>query len=150
MRGFAVTQAEIVDLDDLAPMFDAYRQFYQQAPDLALARNFLFERLSQQQSAILIARGADREPLGFTQLYPLFSSISARHIFLLNDLFVREGARGGGVAQRLLAEAAAFGRAAGAVRLTLSTAHTNHAAQVLYEKAGWRRDEVFRAYQLQL
>jgi ribosomal protein S18 acetylase RimI-like enzyme len=145
-----VRQAGIGDLDDLSPMFDAYRQFYQQTPDLALARGFLFERLSQQQSVILIARGIGGVPAGFTQLYPLFSSVSACRIFLLNDLFVREAARGRGVAQRLLAESAAYGRAVGAVRLMLTTAHTNIAAQSLYEKTGWQQDEIFRTYLLQL
>lgn len=145
-----VTQAGIGDLDDLAPMFDAYREFYQQAPDIALARGFLFDRLSQQQSVILIARNAESEALGFTQLYPLFSSVSARRCFLLNDLFVSPPARGLGIAQKLLSAAADHGRAVGAVRLMLTTAHTNRAAQALYEKAGWRPDDIFRTYQLHL
>jgi len=68
----------------------------------------------------------------------------------LNDLFVEAAARRGGLGQRLLQAAAEFGRSAGAVRLTLSTAHTNLPAQSLYESNGWQRDEIFRSYYLAL
>ena len=55
-------------------------------------------------------------------------------------------ARRSGVARRLLEAAVRYGREAGAIRLSLSTAHTNTAAQALYASAGWERDEVFKAY----
>jgi ribosomal protein S18 acetylase RimI-like enzyme len=54
------------------------------------------------------------------------------------------------VAKALLEAAAEFGRRNGAVRLTLSTALTNSAAQGLYERAGWKRETVFCAYNLPL
>ncbi len=145
-----VRRAALADLDLVAPLFDAYRQFYGQTPDLALAREFLRERLERDQSVIFLALGSDGSAAGFTQLYPSFSSASARRIFILNDLFVAPAARRSGVGQRLLDAAAEFGRGAGAVRLTLSTAHSNTAAQALYEAHGWRRDEVFRSYHLAL
>jgi ribosomal protein S18 acetylase RimI-like enzyme len=145
-----VRRASLADLDSIAPLFDAYRQFYGQAHDLALARKFLRERLEQDQSVIFLALGADLSPVGFTQLYPSFSSASAQRIFILNDLFVDPGARRSGAGRALLEAAADFGRSAGAVRLTLSTAHTNTPAQSLYEATGWLRDEVFRSYHLAL
>ena len=43
-----------------------------------------------------------------------------------------------------------FGRAAGAVRIDLGTAHTNTRAQALYESLGWRRDDVYRVYNFDL
>jgi ribosomal protein S18 acetylase RimI-like enzyme len=145
-----VRRATLADLDVLVPLFDAYRQFYQQRPDLALAREFLRERLQQDQSVIFIALRADGSVVGFTQLYPSFSSASARRIFILNDLFVDAAVRRNGVGQHLLQAAAEFGRGAGAIRLTLSTAHSNTNAQSLYEAQGWRLDEVFRNYSLAL
>jgi len=145
-----VRRASLADLDSIAPLFDAYRQFYGQAHDLALARKFLRERLEQDQSVIFLALGPDLSPVGFTQLYPSFSSASAQRIFILNDLFVDPGARRSGAGRALLEAAADFGRSAGAVRLTLSTAHTNTPAQSLYEATGWLRDEVFRSYHLAL
>jgi ribosomal protein S18 acetylase RimI-like enzyme len=145
-----VRRASLTDLDLIVPLFDAYRQFYQQTPDLALAREFLSERLERDQSVILLALRLDGSAVGFTQLYPSFSSASARRIFILNDLFVDPSARRCGVGQRLLEAAAEFARNAGAIRLTLSTAHTNNAAQSLYGAQGWRLDEVFRSYHLPL
>jgi ribosomal protein S18 acetylase RimI-like enzyme len=145
-----VRRATVADLDRIAPLFDAYRQFYGQVQDLALAREFLRERLEQDQSVIFLALAPDGSAAGFTQLYPSFSSASAKRIFILNDLFVDTAARRGGVGRALLEGAADFGRSAGAVRLTLSTAHTNTPAQSLYEANGWLRDEVFRSYNLAL
>jgi len=145
-----VRRASLADVDLIVPLFDAYRQFYEQTPDLALARQFLRERLERDQSVIFLAQRPDGSAIGFTQLYPSFSSASAQRIFILNDLFVDPGARHGGVGKRLLDAAADFGRSAGAIRLTLSTAHANTAAQALYESQGWRRDEVFRSYHLAL
>jgi len=145
-----VRRASLADVDLVAPLFDAYREFYEQTPDLALARTFLRERLEQDQSVIFLALRSDGSAVGFTQLYPSFSSARAQRIFILNDLFVDPGVRRRGVGQRLLDAAADFGRSAGAIRLTLSTAHANTAAQALYEAHGWRRDEIFRSYHLAL
>ena len=145
-----VRRATLADLNLIAPLFDAYRQFYQQAPDLALAREFLRERLERDESVIFLAVRPDGSAAGFTQLFPSFSSAKAARILILNDLFVDPSARRSGVGQLLLGAAAAFGRSEGAARLTLSTAHTNTNAQSLYEAQGWRRDEVFRSYHLPL
>jgi ribosomal protein S18 acetylase RimI-like enzyme len=143
--GISVGHAELSDLDALVPLFDAYRHFYEQSADLDLARDFLRERLSNRDSVIFIAR-SDGKALGFTQLYPSFSSTRARRIFILNDLFVRPETRGAGVAESLLAAAVEFARDAGALRLTLSTARSNLPAQRLYERLGWIRDDVFLTY----
>jgi ribosomal protein S18 acetylase RimI-like enzyme len=145
-----VRRASLADLERIALLFDAYRQFYGQAYDLALAREFLRERLEQDQSVIFLALDENGSAAGFTQLYPSFSSVSAKRIFILNDLFVDPASRRSGVGRALLETAADFGRSAGAVKLTLSTAHTNSSAQSLYEASGWQRDEVFRSYHLTL
>ena len=146
-RAVSVRRAMLADLDALATLFDRYRQFYRQAPDLAGATAFLRERLERGESVVLLAEhGA--EALGFTQLYPSFSSVSMARIFVLNDLFVAESARRHGVGEKLLDAAVQHARDAGAVRLTLSTAIDNVAAQALYESAGWKRDDRFYVYNL--
>jgi GNAT superfamily N-acetyltransferase len=146
-----IRQATVGDLDSIVPMFDAYRQFYRQPPDLDLARTFLRERFQHSQSVIFLATDSDgSSPLGFTQLYPSFSSGLARRIFILNDLYVVPEARRRKVGHLLLQAAADFGRRVGAARLTLSTALDNAPAQALYEFSGWRRDTVFCAYALPL
>jgi ribosomal protein S18 acetylase RimI-like enzyme len=141
-------RATVHDADVVAPLFDSYRQFYEQQADLALAHRFISERLTNNESVIFLALSASGQAVGFTQLYPMFSSARAARTYILNDLFVAPAARRSGVAAGLLNEAAAFARAAGAVRLSLSTAHTNEPAQRLYESLGWTLEQKFRWYGL--
>lgn len=145
-----ITPATLDDLDDLSSLFDGYRRFYGQSPDLDRARAFLRERLEAADSAILIARSADGRAEGFVQLYPSFTSVGCGRIYILNDLFVTPEARGGGLGAALLAAAADLGRRRGAVRLTLSTGVENHGAQRLYEAEGWVRSDDFLTFNLTL
>ena len=142
-----VRQATLLDLEQLAPLFDRYRQFYGRASDVAAAREFLLARFTSKESTLLIAH-EDERPVGFTQLYPSFSSVSLARIFILNDLFVSEQARRNGVASALMSAAVKFASTLGAVRLSLSTAITNDAAQALCHSAGWKRDDQFFVYHL--
>ena len=146
----AVRQATIFDLELIVPLFDAYRQFYRRPSDPDLARRFLLERFQHHESIIFVAVSREGSALGFTQLFPSFSSLAAERSFILNDLFVSPEARRNRVGSMLLEAAARFGREVGAVRLTLSTEVTNHTAQALYEREGWRRQTEFYFYDLAL
>ena len=145
-----IRQANIDDLEHIVPLFDAYRQFYGQPSDVDLARAFLAERFKYQQAILFLATEPGGLDVGFTQLFPSFSSVGANRIYILNDLFVIPAARGKGVATLLLKRAAEFGRSVGAIRLSLSTALDNQPAQKLYESLGWKRDQVFCHYDLSL
>jgi GNAT superfamily N-acetyltransferase len=145
-----VRQATIHDLDALVPLFDGYRQFYGKPSDPEGARAFLAARFAHHQSVILLASDGQGAGLGFTQLYPLFSSVRMVRTYLLNDMFVAAHARRHGVASALLREAAAHARALGAASLSLSTALDNAPAQALYESLGWQRDREFCEYTLTL
>ncbi|HEX7917505.1 GNAT family N-acetyltransferase [Rudaea sp.] len=147
---YQVRQASIHDLDMVAPLFDAYRRFYAQPGDLDRARGFLRERFAHHESVILLASDADGSALGFTQLYPVFSSVRCVRAYLLNDLFVAPAARKHGVGAQLLTAAATFARANGAASMSLSTATDNAAAQHLYEALGWKRETGFLEYHLPL
>lgn len=149
IAGSEIRRAGLADLDLIVPLFDEYRQFYRQPPDLEITRCFLFERLERNESVIFVAIDGDAA-LGFTQLYPSFSSASLARIFVLNDLFVSPQARRRGVGRLLLEAAAEFGRNAGATRLVLSTEWSNKTAQSLYERLGWKRDTLFCSYELTL
>ena len=150
---FTIRQATVADIDHLVPLFDAYRQFYRKASDLAGARQFLLGRFDHGQSVIFLALNNaldGGEAIGFTQLYPCFSSAAMARTFILNDLFVAPHARHHGTGAALLRAAADYGRAVGAVRLSLSTELANSTAQALYERTGWTRDQVFCGYHLAL
>lgn len=134
-----IRKANIDDLGAVAPLFDLYRQFYEQPADLAAATDFLQARIEAGESTILVAVEAG-DMLGFCQLYPVFSSVSMRPAWLLNDLYVIAAARGKGIATALLSAAADFGRGQQAKWLLLQTGATNDAAQALYEKNGWVRE----------
>lgn len=138
-----VRRASIQDLDRLVPLLDAYRQFYGQQPDLIIARQFLGDRLTRNESIVLVAENDGGAAVGFVQLYPTFSSILAAPMYVLSDLFVIPEFRRRGVGTLLLQSAMETARAAGMVRLELATAIANVSAQRLYESLGWQRDEFY-------
>lgn len=127
------------DLHALALLFDAYRQFYGQASDVPRARDWLRERLRFGESTVIVATLAVR-PVGFTQLYPMYSSVRTARTWILNDLYVDAAARRKGVARTLLDAAAQFARADGAAGISLETTLDNAAARALYRAAGWNED----------
>jgi GNAT superfamily N-acetyltransferase len=145
MSTVSVRQAVLADLDELAPLFDEYRQFQGQPADVAAARAFLRARFDHGESVVFIALDADRA-VGFAQLYPTYSSISLARVFLLNDLFVHEAGRRKGVATRLLATLEAHAWSVGGARVTLFVARPNTTAQALYEARQWRQDDQFFVY----
>jgi ribosomal protein S18 acetylase RimI-like enzyme len=143
-----IERAELRHIAEIAPLFDAYRRFYGQADD-PRARSFLEERITHDESVVFVARlqvGA----IGFCQLYPCFASVSLTRMFVLYDLFVAPQARRCGAAAALLRAAVDYAASQGAGQLMLQTAVKNHAAQRLYEREGWVRDNDFYVYEYQL
>jgi GNAT superfamily N-acetyltransferase len=133
-----IKKAGIEDIPDAAPLFDGYRIFYKQPSNEKAAADFLRERIIKDESAIFIAY-VNKIPVGFCQLYPLFSSVGLQRTWLLNDLYVNANARGQGVAAALLQKAKEFGIATNARWLMLETAADNYTAQSVYENNGWKK-----------
>ena len=150
MTAVLTRPATLADLDVVAPLFDAYRQFYEQAPDLDRARAFIGEPLTRHESVVLLAEVPGDGVVGFCQLYPTFCSVEAAPVYALYDLYVAPDARRSGAGRALLLAAERLAAAEGKVRLDLTTARTNAAAQSAYEAMGWVRDEVFFAYSRQV
>jgi ribosomal protein S18 acetylase RimI-like enzyme len=144
-----VVRSTPADVGEVAPLFDAYRQFYHKAPDVEAARRFLFARLSKDESVLFIARLEGRA-VGFMNLYPVFSSVNLTRQWILNDLFVAPEARQLGVGRALTERARQLAEATQAKGLTLETAVDNVVAQKLYESLGWKRDDEFYRYFLPL
>lgn len=144
-----VFRADLSYLDELAVLFDQYRQFYEKPADLDGCRRFLGERLENGESVVFAARTGSEQTVGFTQLYCSFCSVEMAELIYLYDLFVAPEFRRQGVARALMEAARQYGVARGADRLQLETAVDNTPAQSLYERLGWEKDDVFYTYHLQ-
>ncbi|BBP71620.1 N-acetyltransferase [Pseudomonas sp. Seg1] len=143
-------RANATHLDAVAPLFDAYRGFYEQPSNLEQSRAFIAERMAGNESVIFLAEDEHGEGLGFVQLYPTFSSIDAHRTWLLSDLFTAPSARGRGVGRLLMNTARDFALETGAKGLVLETAIDNFTAQGLYESLGYVRDTGYYTYLLDL
>lgn len=141
-----ISKVTVSDLTELHVLVEKYRAFYKQ-PENDKTQSFLAERITNQEAVAFMARIAG-QAVGFTLLYPTFSTVSLSNIWLLNDLFVLETARGNGVATELMDVAESAAKQAGATRVFLRTANDNLPAQSLYEGRNWVKDEVFRRYDL--
>lgn len=146
MSTFKTRRANIKDLEKIAPMFDAYRQFYEQEPNLEFAKEFISARLNNNESIIFIVEDKMQNLLGFCQIYPSFCSVIGAPIYVLYDLFVSPNARKSGLGKMLLEQAREHAKENNIPRMDLTTAKANLNAQSLYESLGWVRDEIFYAY----
>ena len=145
----AIRLAEARDLDQLAELFDQYRQFYECPPDLGAAKNWIAENLERGRSTLFAADNGS-QLLGFTQLYPALCSVDLVDYFVLYDLYVIEAARRQGIARALMNAASEWAKAQGAARLDLETARDNAPGQALYRDLGYELDEVFLKFSLDL
>lgn len=133
-----IIRAEEGQIDQLVPLFDAYRVFYNQQSDQDAARKFLSDRLKNNEATVFIAN-ENHIPVGFTLLYTTFSSVSMKPVFILNDLYVKATARNKGVGEALLNKAKSYCKEKGYKGLALETA-TDNPAQKLYERLDWTKD----------
>ncbi|TWD91596.1 GNAT family acetyltransferase [Neobacillus bataviensis] len=140
-----IQKATLTELEPLTELFDLYRMFYKQESDLEGAKQFLSERISKDESVSFIALDGEN-PLGFVQLYPSFSSVSMKRLWILNDLYVKKEARGKGVGENLLKKAIEFAKETGAKGLFLETTNDNYNAQRLYEKIGYKKEANYFYY----
>jgi len=140
-----IIRAYLEHTDLIAPLFDAYRQFYKADSDLEASREFIRERLAKGESIIFLALDDDKA-IGFVQLYPLFASVALQSLWLLNDLYVNPSARKQGTGETLMHEAEDFARETKSRGLFLRTATDNIPAQRLYERCAWVKDEKFYRY----
>lgn len=144
-----IFQATIEDLEGVSNLFNLYRMFYQQESDLEGAKTYIKKLVENKESVLFVVKD-EQNYVGFTQLYPTFSSISMKRAWILNDLYVDKKARKQGVGELLLHKAKEYAIETGAKSLSLSTARDNYSAQRLYEKNGYKRDPQFYHYELDL
>ncbi len=137
-----IIQADVEHLDNLSHLFEQYRIFYGQKSDIENVKIFLEERIIKEESVVFIAL-QNGECVGFTQLYPSYSSVSLCKIWILNDLYVAKNYRKLGVAQHLIEHVIEYSKNTGRKKVLLSTAYDNLTAQRLYEKIGFSKDDYF-------
>ncbi len=145
-----IVRATVENLQEVATLFDKYRQFYQQVPDYEACSEFIFQRITNNESVIFISRQSTGQVTGFTQLYESFCSVEMKRLIYLYDLFVDVDARQCGTARALMNAAADYARERQADRLVLETGIDNIQAQTLYESLGYRKDVDFYTYHLGL
>lgn len=147
--GTRIIRARAENIDQLVPLFDGYRVFYNQPSDPPGARAYLLDRLANDESIIFLAIDSrDGAAAGFTQLYPSFSSVSMTPRMILYDLFVAPAKRRMGVGRALMERAYDCALDGGFRSISLSTALDNVAGQTLYESLGYSRDDAFYHYEL--
>ena len=136
-----IRKATLSDIDHIVPLFDGYRLFYRQSSDIEAARTFIKNRLEREESIIYIAFSKDepQRAIGFTQLYPIFSSVSMEKMLLLNDLFIDPKYRGSGAGTALINKAKERCQDTNQKGLVIQTETTNP-AQKLYEHLGFKKD----------
>ncbi|MFC6102817.1 GNAT family N-acetyltransferase [Olivibacter domesticus] len=147
MEDLKIKQAELIDLNDCASLFDEYRVFYNAESNLDKAKHFIEERLRMGDSTIFLLRESNKA-VGFAQLYPSYSSVSMSKIFILNDLYVVKSRRGRGHGKLLINAVLSYAKTEGCVRVSLSTAKDNP-AQKLYEGVGFKESS-FKFYNFNL
>ncbi|RAU42433.1 MULTISPECIES: GNAT family N-acetyltransferase [unclassified Pseudomonas] len=145
-----IIKATLEHLDLLTPLFVRYREFYGELPFPDSSRDFLEKRLKREESVIYLAFPDDDDSrlLGFCQLYPSYSSLSLKRVWILNDIYVTEDARRQLVADHLMQTAKKMARETQAVRMRVSTSANNEVAQKVYESIGFREDTQFKNYTL--
>ena len=131
-----IRKPTLADLPELSGLFDLYRIYYKKETDLKAAERFLKERIEKNESVIFVAT-SDGKLVGFTQLYPLFSSTRMKRLWLLNDLYVAQEFRGKGASRKLLEAAKDLARTTDAAELLLETEKTNTIGNSLYPSAGF-------------
>lgn len=140
MTGLIVKYITSAEYKLVVELFDKYRVFYKQPSDLALAESFIKARLTNNESVIYVAF-LDNKPVGFTQLYPKYSSMRAVKNWILNDLYVDEAYRKRGVATYLIHTAMCHAEDNDAKFVQLETQNNNYTAQRLYESVGFIQQE---------
>jgi ribosomal protein S18 acetylase RimI-like enzyme len=150
-EGFIIKKAVFEEINQIAELFSLYRKFYGQQTDIIAETAFISERINNSESVIFAANIPDRETnqaVGFVQLYPSFSSVSMKRVWILNDLFVKEEFRGMGIGKALLDQAILFSSETKSKGITLCTAFDNYPAQELYEKLNFKKNQNYIYYYL--
>jgi GNAT superfamily N-acetyltransferase len=140
---FTLNTVAIGDLVEMLVLMRGYGEFYGVSPSdeglLAISRALIAD--PEREGLQIVARDHEGAAVGFATIFWTWSTLGARRVGVMNDLFVAAPARGGGIAAALIAECVKRCRLRGADSLGWQTARDNHRAQALYERVGAKREE---------
>jgi GNAT superfamily N-acetyltransferase len=132
-----IIEANEAHIDQVVKLFDAYRVWYGKPSDKPAARSFLLERLREKEAIIFVAEDDTGTLVAFTQLYPIFSSVRMKRMWLLNDLFVKPESRGKGISKKLIDRAKDLANSNNACGILLETETSNDIGNQLYPRMGF-------------
>jgi GNAT superfamily N-acetyltransferase len=136
-----IVKATLEHLDQLVSLFDAYRVWYRMDSDKETAHSFLKNRIKNDESEVFLALTDEGKAVGFTQLYPIFSSTRMKPLWLLNDLYVDPDYRGEGISKLLINRAKDLARTNKAAGISLETEKSNDIGNQLYPRTGFELDD---------
>lgn len=145
-----IRKATLQDLDQLTTLFDQYLVFYKKPSNIEKHKSFLKERMENNEAIIFLAFDDEikEKAIGFTLIYPTFSSILLSKILILNDLYVDSTIRNNGTGEKLILKTVELAKELGVKLVRLRTAKNNIIAQGLYNKMGFVRDDLVFTYDL--
>jgi ribosomal protein S18 acetylase RimI-like enzyme len=145
-----IRKATLQDLDQLTTLFDQYLVFYKKPSNIEKHKSFLKERIENNEAIIFLAFDDEikEKAIGFTLIYPTFSSILLSKILILNDLYVDSTIRNNGTGEKLILKTVELAKELGVKLVRLRTAKNNIIAQGLYHKMGFIRDDLVYTYDL--
>lgn len=135
-----VIRAGIQHLENVVPLFDAYRIFYRQSSDKDAARKFLKTRFELQDTVMYLAFYS-QVPAGFAHLFPFFTSVGLKKHWILNDLYVDAAYRSKKIGYLLIETCKQHAVETGAKGLFLQTEKNNHVARKFYTDHAFIEDE---------
>lgn len=128
-------------IEQLVGVVEEYREFcgFSRSPERTA---LFFRRLlkKKESSTFLAVDEQSDEVMGFVNLYPSYSTLSLKRLWILNDLGVAKCYQGQGVASFLIQKAVSFAKSTDAVRIELKTQKSNGNAQKLYKSLGFSVD----------
>ena len=136
-------------INGVSILFDLYRQFYKYQKDFKNSKNYIHNRIVNNESIIFICI-ENEKIVAFVQLYETFDSLNLNKKIVLYDLYVLKNYRKLGIAKKLMNKSKDFAINNNFSRIELSTSINNYSAQKLYESLDYIRDKEYYDYSIEI
>jgi len=138
--------------DDVSLLLELIHELadYEKAPEEAVATPELLHTalFGEKPTAEAVIAELDGEPAGFALFFQNFSTWLGKPGLYLEDLFVREPARGRGIGKSLLLHLVGIARQRGCGRMEWSVLDWNRPAIEFYESLGAKPQSEWTVYRL--